>query len=190
MRVGQGTACCDTHDTERQSVNTRHNQQRPPSGPQTTSPTSPAGVGQQKICGGHGQGETPGPIPNPEAKTLHGDGTAPDRVWESSTPPQHTYTKARWGRAQLPHRAFPISTPTFIPQAHARTHQERHSSSSHKPATTQTCERGRCRQCQRKSCVGYVKGTADQNTGSSLLCGYFLQCLPPTPGFPSNSQGP
>ena len=40
-----------------------------------------------KICGGHGQGETPGPIPNPEAKALHGDGTAPERVWESSAPP-------------------------------------------------------------------------------------------------------
>ena len=43
-----------------------------------------------KICGGHGPGETPGPIPNPEAKAWHGDGTALDRVWESSTPPHHT----------------------------------------------------------------------------------------------------
>ena len=42
---------------------------------------------QQKICGGHGPGETPGPIPNPEAKAWHGDGTAPERMWESSTPP-------------------------------------------------------------------------------------------------------
>ena len=41
-------------------------------------------------CGGHGPGETPGPIPNPEAKAWHGDGTAPDRVWESSTPPHYT----------------------------------------------------------------------------------------------------
>ena len=40
-----------------------------------------------KIRGGHGLGETPGPIPNPEAKTQHGNGTAPGRVWESSTPP-------------------------------------------------------------------------------------------------------
>ena len=43
-----------------------------------------------KICGDHSQGETPGPIPNPEAKALHGDGTAPERVWESSTSPLHT----------------------------------------------------------------------------------------------------
>ena len=43
-----------------------------------------------KICGGHGQGETPGPIPNPVAKARRGDGTALERVWESSTPPLHT----------------------------------------------------------------------------------------------------
>ena len=29
----------------------------------------------------------PDPIPNPEAKAWHGDGTAPERMWESSTPP-------------------------------------------------------------------------------------------------------
>ena len=39
------------------------------------------------FCGGHGPGETPGPIPNPEAKAWRGDGTALGRVWESSTPP-------------------------------------------------------------------------------------------------------
>lgn len=42
-------------------------------------------------CGDQSLGETPGPIPNPEAKAWHGDGTAPDRVWESSTPPHPTY---------------------------------------------------------------------------------------------------
>ena len=42
------------------------------------------------FCGGHGPGETPGPFPNPEAKAWHGDGTALERVWESSTPPHST----------------------------------------------------------------------------------------------------
>ena len=37
--------------------------------------------------GGHSEGETPGPIPNPEAKPFSADGTALDRVWESRTPP-------------------------------------------------------------------------------------------------------
>ena len=35
-------------------------------------------------------GETPGPIPNPVAKARRGDGTALERVWESSTPPLQT----------------------------------------------------------------------------------------------------
>ena len=49
------------------------------------------GVGRLEwFCGGHGPGETPGPFPNPEAKAWHGDGTALERVWESSTPPHST----------------------------------------------------------------------------------------------------
>ena len=65
---------------------------RPLSGSRTVTVRSPRfRPGKvDKICGGHGQGETPGPIPNPEAKALHGDGTAPERVWESSAPPLHT----------------------------------------------------------------------------------------------------
>ena len=37
--------------------------------------------------GGDSEGETPGPIPNPEAKPFSADGTAPATVWESRTPP-------------------------------------------------------------------------------------------------------
>ena len=42
------------------------------------------------------EGETPGPIPNPEAKPSSADGTAPGRVWESRSPPtiQQDGTKA------------------------------------------------------------------------------------------------
>ena len=47
----------------------------------------PAGFGY-KGYGGHSVGETPGPIPNPEAKTHSADGTAPGRVWESRSPPE------------------------------------------------------------------------------------------------------
>ena len=35
-------------------------------------------------------GKRPAPIPNLEAKPASADGTAPGRVWESRTPPQHT----------------------------------------------------------------------------------------------------
>ena len=45
------------------------------------------------FCGGHSSGETPGNIPNPEAKPTNANGTAPDRVWESRTPPQYNSTK-------------------------------------------------------------------------------------------------
>ena len=37
--------------------------------------------------GGHSVEETPGSIPNPEAKLDRADGTALGRVWESRSPP-------------------------------------------------------------------------------------------------------
>ena len=58
------------------------------------------------FCGGHGPGETPGPFPNPEAKAWHGDGTALERVWESSTPPHSHVGGSR--RASAP------GTPIFM----------------------------------------------------------------------------
>ena len=56
------------------------------------------------FCGGHGPGETPGPFPNPEAKAWHGDGTALERVWESSTPPHSHVGGSR--RASAPGTPF------------------------------------------------------------------------------------
>ena len=62
------------------------------------------GVGRSEwFCGGHGPGETPGPFPNPEAKAWHGDGTALERVWESSAPPHSTV----WTFRSSPLRGFP-----------------------------------------------------------------------------------
>ena len=55
----------------------------------TGFPRTPQGVRRSKGYGGHSVGETPGPIPNPEAKTHSADGTAPGRVWESRSPPEH-----------------------------------------------------------------------------------------------------
>ena len=45
------------------------------------------GMTTQECFGGHCARETPGPIPNPEAKPCSADGTAPEGVWESRTPP-------------------------------------------------------------------------------------------------------
>ena len=42
------------------------------------------------LCfGGHGDWETPGYIPNPEAKPYSADGTAGGTLWESRTPPNN-----------------------------------------------------------------------------------------------------
>ena len=81
---------------------------RPLSGSRTVTVRSPRDVPGKvdKICGGHGQGETPGPIPNPEAKALHGDGTAPERVWESSAPPL-SHDTVPPGRAPTGSRGVP-----------------------------------------------------------------------------------
>jgi hypothetical protein len=43
-------------------------------------------------CGGYSEGETPGPIPNPEVKPLSADGTAREASRESRTPP-HIFPK-------------------------------------------------------------------------------------------------
>ena len=55
-------------------------------------PRARPGRNGSKGYGGHSVGETPGPIPNPEAKTHSADGTAPGRVWESRSPPDNHYT--------------------------------------------------------------------------------------------------
>ena len=72
---------------------TNHTQPTPPN-------TQHGGSGTQASdhsCGGHSSGETPGNIPNPEAKPTNANGTAPDRVWESRTPPQHNSNKPPLG---------------------------------------------------------------------------------------------
>ena len=80
----------------------------PVPGPSRSDPPGVLPGKVDKICGGHGQGETPGPIPNPEAKALHGDGTAPERVWESSAPPL-SHDTVPPGRAPTGSRGVPLS---------------------------------------------------------------------------------
>ena len=77
------------------------------------------------FCGGHGPGETPGPFPNPEAKAWHGDGTALERVWESSAPPHSHVGGSR--RASAPGTFFCFSSGFFRP---SRTSRQRLSGSS------------------------------------------------------------
>jgi hypothetical protein len=50
----------------------------------------PQAVQLDKVPGGYSEGETPGPIPNPEVKLFSADGTAREASRESRTPPEHT----------------------------------------------------------------------------------------------------
>src|SRR5690606_39770567 len=64
--------------------------------PPTPHPTPgvPSVLTVQQSYGGHSEGETPGPIPNPEAKPFSADGTALETGWESRTPPDNPSPKA------------------------------------------------------------------------------------------------
>src|SRR6195952_4965478 len=67
-----------------------HPKPHPPHTPHGVSTGRGEGVAQtkhQQCFGGHSERETPGHIPNPEAKTLSADGTAGETPWESRTPP-------------------------------------------------------------------------------------------------------
>src|SRR3712207_5045565 len=61
---------------------------RPLCGSERTNPPT-GSVCRSQCYGGHGERETPGTIPNPEAKPLSADGTAPETEWESRTPPDN-----------------------------------------------------------------------------------------------------
>ena len=71
------------------------------------------------FCGGHGPGETPGPFPNPEAKAWHGDGTALERVWESSAPP-HSTVWTFWSSPLGDSRKVPFCFAWGFPGRYAR----------------------------------------------------------------------
>ena len=64
-------------------------------------------------------GKRPAPIPNLEAKPASADGTAPGRVWESRTPPQHTYAGG-----VTEHKHCSTTPPAFLHThtTHTRTH--------------------------------------------------------------------
>src|SRR5206468_9763548 len=58
--------------------------------------------------GGHSEGETPGPIPNPEVKLFSADGTARGTAWESRTPPD-IVSEGRFRNGGGPHCCVPPS---------------------------------------------------------------------------------
>src|SRR3712207_4869188 len=69
--------------------------------------------------GGHGERETPGNIPNPEAKPLSADGTAPGTGWESRTPPDNHSTKGPHHSGGGPSSCLEWSAPADLLGSHA-----------------------------------------------------------------------
>src|SRR5437660_9977420 len=67
-------------------------------------------TGSQRY-GGHGERETPGLIPNPEAKPLSADGTALETGWESRTPPDNHSQEGPQPPGRGP-SCIPAPTPT------------------------------------------------------------------------------
>ena len=106
--TGQTTATKGGHERAATTIRTTTNP--PPTQPTTRRARTPRHTaGQQKggrttqSCGGHSTGETPSNIPNLEAKPGRANGTAPQGVWESRKPPQHTTGGAAHTSTAPPH---------------------------------------------------------------------------------------
>src|SRR3954447_18354791 len=80
-----------------------------------TPPSQRVGGAQSsQRYGGHGERETPGLIPNPEAKPFSADGTARGTGWESRTPPDILSRNGVTATAVAPFLHFavpPVSAP-------------------------------------------------------------------------------
>src|SRR3954454_14085578 len=79
----------------------------------------------RQCFGGHSERETPGHIPNPEAKTLSADGTAGVTLWESRTPPDSLckgppFGVALWRLSSRRADALPVPTPSLSGAADRR----------------------------------------------------------------------
>ena len=137
--VGETAAKCEA-STIRSTPNPPpqpHPGGRQRQGSHTTQPnqqheTAPHRTANSRL-GGHSDRETPGPIPNPEAKPDSADGTAPARVRESRTPPSthhrraHEITTISWAllsfaapTAQL--RCMRVGAPDDLTQGHLTVH--------------------------------------------------------------------
>ena len=81
--------------------------------------------GVSQSYGSNSVGETPGPIPNPEAKPYSADGTAPARVWESRTLPNTTPRRGAPNHGG-PSSAYPGTTPNDIQDASEPAIHRRH----------------------------------------------------------------
>ena len=77
---------CHPHPPTKKPASTIQNLNQQTRPPQPKTGGNGNNTGSPRY-GGHSGQETPGPIPNPEVKPASANGTAPDRMWESRTPP-------------------------------------------------------------------------------------------------------
>ena len=89
----------DTHPKDARRHYADHNQHKPP--PARTRAAHTGGIQVNMVdylVVVIAAGKRPASIPNLEAKPASADGTAPGRVWESRTPPQHTFAVGSWNK--------------------------------------------------------------------------------------------
>lgn len=84
------------------------NATRPLCGSRSTA-GNPTGHNSTRVTAAIAEGKRPAPIPNPEAKPSSADGTAPDRVWESRTPPNILRSRAPVAMGALESFVPPLS---------------------------------------------------------------------------------
>ena len=147
---------------------------RPLRSPEPTHPTPPHAGGRPPGAAHHNPttvpaatagGETPGPIPNPEAKPPSANGTAPTRERKSRTPPEHTPTNRpargrRPNQAPTPTRAGP--TPTPKPPTAAREKRRGEGGEGRRDAAEQTPLAG-TDESRRLLDTDHANGYSDRN---------------------------
>ena len=154
---------------------TTHQPPQPHHNNHTTTPhhnhttTTPQHAPHHRPLGGHSGEDTPGPIPNPEAKTPSANGTAPNQTRKSRTPPR---PHKRWlvPRTQI-RGASHLSLPVL---SHPEVALNR-SSAVRCPGAT-----GRPTGRPTKWLTGYLIGRPDARHSARIAPWAFRPCMAPS----------
>ena len=167
---------------KREGTKHQGNTPRPLYGPQPTHPPQPTNhhttqqqprqprhAPHHRPLGGHSGEDTPGPIPNPEAKTPSANGTAPNQTRKSRTPPR---PHKRWlvPRTQI-RGASHLSLPVL---SHPEVALNR-SSAVRCPGAT-----GRPTGRPTKWLTGYLIGRPDARHSARIAPWAFRPCMAPS----------
>ena len=159
-----------THPPQHNNHHTTTPQQQPHNNTTTTTTTrQPPHAPHHRPLGGHSGEDTPGPIPNPEAKTPSANGTAPNQTRKSRTPPR---PHKRWlaPRTQI-RGAGHLSLPVL---SHPEVALNR-SSAVRCPGAT-----GRPTGRPTKWLTGYLIGRPDARHSARIAPWAFRPCMAPS----------